>query len=140
MMDTTTTPARRPWKMIVGLVLIIAWLWGWTIIGYAFDFPRQKYTNDRLAIPTNQILLFFGSSSLYIFAIASHIVALTLAFRRLRVIGSMLLVVVPAVMLMVLYFNMGLRPAVINQLTAAAAAAAAAPPPAAAPPVPVGNP
>lgn len=107
-MTPNATPARSRWPLIL-LLATIAWLWWWTLFAYFIDLPRQIYLEQRLGVRgVGEQLLF--EHHLWLMAGALVFAVVCWFIRPLRVLGAMGLIAVPAILLMGLYMQMGLRP------------------------------
>ena len=117
-MDATVVPTRHSRWPAVGLGLVIAWLWAWTLFAYTFDLPRQIFTLQNLGMQTKQLLRLLADWHLWALATALLVAVASWRVRRLRVVGVAGLVAVPAVLLMGLYLQMGLSVREVRLMTA----------------------
>ncbi len=114
---TLSATFRGRWPLI-GLILVTAWLWGWTLFAYTFDLPRQVFMQQRLGFSTGPTLRLLADGYLWALAAALAVAVVSWRVRRLRVAGTAGLVVVPAILLMGLYLQMGLSPGQVQAMTA----------------------
>jgi hypothetical protein len=90
------------------LALVAVWLWAWTAFAYTNDLPRQMFMHQRLGFTTGPALLLLADAYRPALALALVVAIASCWVRRLRVLGGAGLIIVPAILLMGLYLQMGL--------------------------------